>query len=40
MASLTVDQHRDLLVNSGFTDVHVVEHATNGWICALGTKPA
>jgi len=36
---LTVNEHRDLLVNAGFARVQVVEEAARGWICAIGKRP-
>ena len=39
IASLTLDQHRDMLATADFADVQVIEDAPRGWLCALGTKP-
>jgi len=39
IASLTLDQHRDMLATADFTDVQVIEDKRRGWLCALGTKP-
>ncbi len=39
IASLTIDQHRDMLATAGFTDVRVIEEEPRGWICVLGSKP-
>lgn len=36
---LSVEEHRELLCNAGFTDVQVVEERAKGWICATGRKP-
>lgn len=36
---LSVDEHRELLRNAGFTEVQVVEERAKGWICATGRKP-
>lgn len=36
---LSVDEHRELLRNAGFTDVQVAEERGKGWICATGKKP-
>jgi ubiquinone/menaquinone biosynthesis C-methylase UbiE len=36
---LSVDEHRELLANAGFSDVQVVEQPVKGWICATGKKP-
>jgi ubiquinone/menaquinone biosynthesis C-methylase UbiE len=35
---LSVDEHRELLRNAGFTDVQVVEERAKGWICGTGRK--
>ena len=40
MASLTVDEHRELLSKAGFADVEVTEESRRGWLCAIGRKPA
>jgi hypothetical protein len=39
MKLLSVEEHREMLANAGFSDVQVFEERTKGWICALGTKP-
>ena len=39
IASLTLDQHRDMLATADFTEVQVIEDEPRGWLCALGTKP-
>lgn len=36
---LSVDEHRELLANAGFSDVQVIEQRAKGWICAFGKKP-
>ena len=36
---LSVDEHRELLRNAGFVDVHAAEERTKGWICAIARKP-
>lgn len=36
---LSVDEHRDLLRNAGFTDVQVDTDPNRGWICCTGKKP-
>ena len=36
---LSVDEHRELLRNAGFTGVQVVEERAKGWICGIGKKP-
>ena len=37
---LTVEEHRQLCTNAGYTDVQVIEERAKGWICAIGSKPA
>jgi ubiquinone/menaquinone biosynthesis C-methylase UbiE len=37
---LSADEHGELLVEAGFSDVQVIEERTKGWICAFGKKPA
>ena len=37
-AVLTPDDHRDLFVTAGYTDVNVVLDAAKGWICVTGRK--
>jgi ubiquinone/menaquinone biosynthesis C-methylase UbiE len=39
MMLLTVDEHRQLLENVGFSDVQVIEKGDKGWICGIGKKP-
>ncbi len=39
MALLSVDEHRELFTNAGFSDVQVIEERGKGWICGLGRKP-
>jgi len=38
MKLLTVGQHRDLLVDAGYTDVQIFEERKKGWICGVGAK--
>ena len=40
MKLLTVDEHRGLLDNAGYSDVQVVAEPGKGWICATGRKPS
>jgi ubiquinone/menaquinone biosynthesis C-methylase UbiE len=40
MKVLTVNEHRELLENAGYSDVQVFEERAKGWICCLGKKPA
>jgi SAM-dependent methyltransferase len=39
MQLLTVNEHRELFANAGYTDVRVIEERGKGWICAIGRKP-
>jgi len=40
MALLTVDEHRELFANAGYSDVEVIEERGKGWICGIGRKPS
>ena len=40
MASLTLDEHRELLSKAGFTGMEVIEDVRRGWMCAMGRRPA
>ncbi len=37
--SLTVEEHREIFTQAGFTAVDVITDPSKGWLCALGTKP-
>lgn len=37
---LTASEHRELLVNAGYSDVRVVEAYEKGWLCAVGCTGA
>jgi SAM-dependent methyltransferase len=39
MAYLSVDEHRELLANGGYSDVRVEVRPDKGWICGVGRKP-
>jgi ubiquinone/menaquinone biosynthesis C-methylase UbiE len=39
MTLLSVDEHRELFANAGFSEVQVIENRRKGWICAFGKKP-
>jgi len=39
MTVLSIDEHRELLVNAGYADVQVAEERDKGWICGVGRKP-
>jgi ubiquinone/menaquinone biosynthesis C-methylase UbiE len=37
---LSVNEHRELFTNAGYSDVQVIEEPGKGWICAIGRKPS
>jgi SAM-dependent methyltransferase len=37
---LSVSDHRELFDSAGYVDVEIFEESNQGWICAMGTKPA
>lgn len=39
MTLLSVDQHRELFAQTGFSNVQVTVESAKGWICGIGTKP-
>ena len=39
MALLSVDEHRELFTNAGYSDVQIIEKRDKGWICGIGRKP-
>jgi len=39
MSILSPDEHSQLFINAGFSEVHVIENRPKGWICAFGNKP-
>ncbi len=39
MTLLSVDEHRSVLANAGYSDVQIVEERDKGWICGVGRKP-
>jgi SAM-dependent methyltransferase len=40
VALLSVDEHRELFANAGYSDVQVIEEVSKGWICGIGRKPS
>jgi ubiquinone/menaquinone biosynthesis C-methylase UbiE len=40
MKLLSVDEHRELLANAGYSDVQIIEESGKGWICGIGRKPS
>jgi ubiquinone/menaquinone biosynthesis C-methylase UbiE len=39
MTLLSVDEHRELFTNAGYSDVQAIEESGKGWICSIGRKP-
>jgi ubiquinone/menaquinone biosynthesis C-methylase UbiE len=39
MALLSVEEHRGLLKDAGYSDVQVITEPSKGWICCIGSKP-
>src|SRR5215467_7399475 len=39
MALLSIEEHRELLTNAGYSDVQVITEPNKGWICCIGSKP-
>lgn len=39
MKLLSVNEHRELFTNAGYSDVQVIEESGKGWICGIGRKP-
>jgi ubiquinone/menaquinone biosynthesis C-methylase UbiE len=39
MTLLSVDEHRELFKNAGYSHVQVIEERDKGWICGIGRKP-
>jgi SAM-dependent methyltransferase len=39
MKLLSVDEHRDLFANAGYSDVQIILESGKGWICGTGKKP-
>ena len=40
MKLLSVDEHRELFANAGYSDVQVIVDSAKGWICGIGKKPS
>jgi ubiquinone/menaquinone biosynthesis C-methylase UbiE len=38
MTLLSVDEHRELFTNAGYSNVQVIEERAKGWICGIGRK--
>lgn len=39
MKLLSIDDHRELIANAGYSDVQVIVDSDKGWICGIGRKP-
>jgi ubiquinone/menaquinone biosynthesis C-methylase UbiE len=39
MTLLSVDEHRELCTNAGYSDAQIIEERDKGWICAKCRKP-
>jgi ubiquinone/menaquinone biosynthesis C-methylase UbiE len=39
MTLLSVNEHRELCTNGGYSEVQVIEDRDKGWICGVGRKP-
>jgi SAM-dependent methyltransferase len=35
-----VEEHREVFLNAGYTDVQIWEQRSRGWICVSGKKPS
>lgn len=40
MTLLSVEEHRELFLNAGYSDVQVIEEHDKGWMCGIGRKPS
>jgi ubiquinone/menaquinone biosynthesis C-methylase UbiE len=38
MALLSVEEHRELIADAGYSDVQVITEPRKGWICCIGSK--
>ena len=38
MALLSIEEHRELLTDAGYSDVQVLTEPRKGWICCIGSK--
>jgi ubiquinone/menaquinone biosynthesis C-methylase UbiE len=39
MTLLSIDEHRELLANAGYSDVQVIEEREKGWVGGVGGRP-
>jgi ubiquinone/menaquinone biosynthesis C-methylase UbiE len=37
---LSVDEHRELFANAGYSDIRIIADSRKGWICVVGRKPS
>ena len=40
MALLSVEEHRELFMDAGYSDIQVTTESRKGWICCIGSKAA
>jgi ubiquinone/menaquinone biosynthesis C-methylase UbiE len=40
MTLLSADEHRQLLADTGYSDVQIIEEGSRGWICGMGRRPS
>jgi ubiquinone/menaquinone biosynthesis C-methylase UbiE len=40
MKILSVEEHRELLAKTGYTDIQITEEPDREWICCVGRKPS
>lgn len=38
MALLSVNEHRELFANAGYSDIQIIDEPGKGWICGIGRK--
>jgi ubiquinone/menaquinone biosynthesis C-methylase UbiE len=38
MALLSVNEHRELFANAGYSDIRIIDEPGKGWICGIGKK--
>lgn len=39
MTLLSVEEHREMLVTAGYSEIQIIEEHKKGWICAIGKRP-
>ncbi len=39
MKLLSVEEHRELCANAGYSNIQIIEERGKGWICGIGRKP-